>query len=529
MFYSAYARRGLVVAPHQLAAQAGAAVLREGGDAIEATVAAAAVSAVVCPHVGGLGGDGFWLIHEPGRTPIAIEAAGVAGRQVTAELYRGLGLTESPQRGPLSCNTVAGALAGWSSALAVSRGWGGRLPVRRLLEEAICHARDGVPVSAGQAAAIAAEAGDLPTEPAFARIYLPGGVLPNPGAFMAQPALARCLERLAAAGLDDFYRGDVAVALALDLQAAGSPLTRDDLAGHYAQLVEPLAVRLANAVVYSLPPPTQGLATLMILGLFDRLNVAEAEGAAHVHGLIEATKHAIRVRDGYVTDPFYMAVEARDFLLPEVLNEVAAVIEPGHARPWVGSVDRGRSIWLGAIDAAGRTVSTMQSLCWGFGSGVMLERTGVVWHNRGVGFSLQPAAVNHLISGRKPFHTLNPMLAVFDDGRAMGFGAMGGQSVIQAQAAVFSRYARFGQGLQAAVTAPRWVLGAGGGSETPDLHLESRFAPDMVQALREAGHPLDVVEPFSESMDPVGAVVRHASGTLEAATDPRSEAAVAAW
>jgi gamma-glutamyltranspeptidase/glutathione hydrolase len=529
MFHTAHARRGLVVAPHPLAAQAGLAVLREGGDAIEATVAAAAVAAVVCPHVSGLGGDGFWLIHEPGRSPIAIEAAGVAGRQVTAELYRGLGLTESPRRGPLACNTVAGALAGWSSALAVSRGWGGRLPVRRLLDEAICHARDGAPIGAGQAAAIAAEIRDPQADPAFVRLHLPGGKPPRPGTSMAQPALARCLERLAAAGLDDFYRGDVGAAMALDLQAAGSPLIREDLAGHYAQLVEPLAVRLSNATVYGLPPPSQGVAALMILGLFDRLAVPEAESLAHIHGLVEATKHAIRVRDGYLSDPFYMAVEARDFLLPEVLHEVAAVIEANHARPWTRRGDLGRSVWFGAIDAAGRTVSAMQSLCWSFGSGVTLERTGVVWHNQGVGFSLQPNAVNSLISGRKPSHALSPALALFDDGRSMGFGAMGGHNQIQAQTAVFSRYARFGQGLQAAISAPRWILGASSGPGAADLSLENRFAPAVIEGLRQAGHTLDLVEPFAEGMVPVGAMARHITGTLEAAADPRSEAAVAAW
>jgi gamma-glutamyltranspeptidase/glutathione hydrolase len=529
MFHTAYARRGLVVAPHHLAAQAGLAVLREGGDAIEATVAAAAVSAVVSPHMGGLGGDGFWLIQEPGRTPIAIDAAGVAGRQVTAELYRGRGLSECPGRGPLACNTVAGALAGWSSALAVSRGWGGRLPLRRLLEEAICHARDGVPVSAGQAKTMAAEVGELRFEPAFGRVYLPGGKRQQPGTPMVQAALARCLERLAAAGLDDFYRGDVGAALAVDLGAAGSPLIAEDMADHYAQLVEPLSVRVAGATVYSLPPPTQGLASLMILGLFDRLAVAEAETTAHIHGLIEATKHAIRVRDGYLTDPFYMTVEARDFLLPEVLGEVAAVIEPGRAWPWSSSVESGGSVWLGAVDAAGRTVSAMQSLGWGFGSGVMLERTGVVWHNRGVSFSLLPAAVNALISGRRPFHTLNPMLAVFNDGRVMALGAMGGRGQPQSQATVFSRYASFGQDLQAAVTAPRWTLGVRHRPGAADLKLESRFAPELIEALRAVGHPLELVEPFSDLIDPVGAVVRHASGTIEAAADPRSEGAIAAW
>ena len=167
-----------------------------------------------------------------------------------------------------------------------------------------------------------------------------------------------------------------------------------------------------------------------------------------------------------------------------MLGEVAAVIEPGRAWPWSSSVESGGSVWLGAVDAAGRTVSAMQSLGWGFGSGVMLERTGVVWHNRGVSFSLLPAAVNALISGRRPFHTLNPMLAVFNDGRVMALGAMGGRGQPQSQATVFSRYASFGQDLQAAVTAPRWTLGVRHRPGAADLKLESRFAPELIEALR---------------------------------------------
>ena len=533
MLNTTYARRGLVVAPHHLAAQAGLAVLREGGDAIEAAVAAAAASAVVYPHMNGIGGDGYWLIHEPGKPPVAIEAAGVAGRHVSPDLYRNQRLTEIPGRGPLACNTVAGAVSGWSTALAVSRGWGGRLPLRRLLEEAIQYARDGVPVSTSQAAQLAAEGKELLALPGFGRVYLPGGRTPRAGALMVQPALAKVLERIAAAGPDDFYRGELGNVIAAELKAAGSPLVREDLTDHWARMVEPLSVRLGNgpkgATVYNLPPPTQGLASLMMLGLFDRLEVNAADGFAHIHLLVEVAKHAGRVRDNYVTDPFYMQVEAADFLLPEVLDEVAGAINRTSAQPWSEGGGHGDTVWIGAIDAAGRTASCMQSLYWGFGSGVVLERTGVIWHNRGTGFSLQPAAANHLISGRKPYHTLNPALAVFDDGRVMAYGAMGGEGQPQTQAAVFSRYARFGQGLQQAVTAPRWFFGRRRGKGAATLKLESRVAPELVEALRAAGHEVELVEPFSSLMGHAGAVVSTPAGILEGAWDPRSDGAAAAW
>ena len=529
MLKTAYARRGMVVAPHHLAAQAGLAVLRQGGDAIEAMVATSAACAVVAPHLNGLGGDAYWLIHEPGKPPMAIEAAGAAGRAVSPDLYRGHRLSDIPARGPLAANSVAGMVAGWSSALAISRGWGGRLPLARLLEEAIRYARDGVPVSAGQAALLARETAELLPQPGFGRVYLPGGQPPAAGAPMVQAALAKTLERLADAGPDDFYRGELAAVIAAELKAAGSPITREDLADHWARLVEPLSVRLADATVYNLPPPTQGLTALMILGIFDRLDIAEADGAAHIHGLIEAAKHAGRVRDLYITDPFYMAVDAKDFLLPEVLDEVAAVIDPESSQAWSDTGGQGESAWLGVIDAAGRTVSCMQSLHWGFGSGVALEHTGVVWHNRGIGFSLQPGAVNHLISGRKPCHTLCPALAVLDDGRVMAFGGMSGENQPQSQAALYSRYVRYGQSLQQAVSGPRWYLGRRHGAGGATLKLEDRVSTATVEALGRSGHNPELVEPFCDTMGHAGAVVRTPSGTLEGASDPRSDGTAAAW
>ncbi len=529
MLTTAYARRGMVVAPHHLAAQAGLAVLREGGDAIEAMVATSAAAAVVAPHQSGLGGDACWLIYEPGKPPLAIEATGSAGRGVSPDLYRSQRLGEMPARGPLAANTVAGLVSGWSCALAISRGWGGRLPLARLLEEAISHARDGVPVSAGQAMALARSARDLLSLPGFSRVYLAGGQAPRPGAAMIQPALAKTLERLAVAGCDDFYRGELAISLAAGLATAGSPITREDLADHWARLVEPLSAKLSDSTLYHLPPPSQGLAALMISGVLDRLTTTDVDSARQIHTQIEVAKHACRVRDLYVTDPFYMSVEAKDFVLPEVLGEIAAALTPDQAQPWSEGGGHGECAWLGVIDGGGRMVSCMQGLHWGFGSGVTLSRTGVVWTNCGASFSLQPDAVNHLISGRKPLHMLCPALAVFDDGRAMAFGGMNGENQPQSQGTIFSRYARLGQGLQAAISAPRWYLGRRHGLGEATLKIENRIAAEQLEVLRQIGHPLEPVAPFSEQMGHSGAVLSTTDGVLEGACDPRSDGSVAAW
>jgi len=180
---------------------------------------------------------------------------------------------------------------------------------------------------------------------------------------------------------------------------------------------------------------------------------------------------------------------------------------------------------LGAIDGAGHAVSFIQSTYWEFGSGVVLPETGIVWQNRGVGFSLDEGAVNPLMPGRKPFHTLIPALARLEDGRVMVYGNMGGEGQPQSQAAVFSRHVLFGQGLQEAVTAPRWLLGRTWGEVSMSLKLEDRFDPALVEALRDAGHAVEPVGPFSDLMGHAGAVVRHPDGLLEGASDPRSDGA----
>jgi gamma-glutamyltranspeptidase/glutathione hydrolase len=516
----------MIVAPHHLAAQAGRDVLRDGGNAVEAMVAAAAAIAVVYPHMNAIGGDGFWLIHEPGRAPVAIDACGAAAALADRSFYAGLDAI--PSRGPKAALTVAGTISGWARALEVAQGWGKALPLSRLLADAIRRGRDGVAVTASQAALTRQKLDGLKGAPGFAEAYLVNGEPPARGHLLRQPVLAQTLATLAERGLDDFYRGGLAEKIAAELERLGSPLRADDLAAHRASVVDPLSVRLADATVYNLPPPTQGLASLMILGIFDRLAVTEGESFAYLHGLVESTKRAFRVRERIVTDPGRVPEPPASFLADEVLDCLAEEIDMGRALPWPEPAAPGDTIWMGAIDRDGRAVSFIQSVYWEFGSGVVLKDTGICWQNRGTSFSLDPAALNALEPGRKPFHTLNPALALFDDGRVMPYGTMGGEGQPQTQAAVFTRYARFGQPLQQAVSAPRWLLGRTWGDVSTSLKLESRFAPALVAALRDAGHQVELLdEAFSDTMGHAGALVRHSSGLIEGAFDPRSDGAAA--
>ncbi|WNK00925.1 gamma-glutamyltransferase family protein [Thalassospiraceae bacterium LMO-JJ14] len=521
--------RGMVTAPHHLAARAGLRVLEDGGNAIEAMVAAAATITVVYPHMNSLGGDNFWLIHAPGKDVIGIDACGGAAAKADIEFYNSQGYETIPSRGKLAALTVAGAVSGWEAALRVSADWGGTMSLERLLEDAIYYAEDGVSVTRTLADNTRLKLGEMSDAPGFSDNFLVDGNLPEQGARFRQPRIATTLRRLAAAGLDDFYRGELARTVAADLERAGAPLRLDDLERHNAIQLKPLALDTFGHKVYNMPPPTQGLASLLLLGIYERLKVREAETFDYVHGLVESTKRAFRIRDCYVTDPAYMNVDPLEFLKAHRLDEMAADIDPAKAMTWPDASSKGDTVWLGAVDGEGRAVSFIQSIYWEFGSGTVLDETGITWQNRGTSFSLDPAHHNCLNPGRRPFHTIQPALARLSDGRVMPYGTMGGEGQPQTQAMIFSRHVLHGQELQQAVTAPRWLLGRTWGTETTNLRIENRFDPGVIRALANAGHDIEEVGAFDEVMGHAGALVHHPDGLIEGASDPRGDGQAAGF
>jgi oxamate amidohydrolase len=524
-------RLGVVAAPHHAAAEAGRAVLAEGGNALEAMVAMAATIAAVYPHMNHVGGDGFWLMREPRGRVRALMAAGRAGTDARRELYRDY--ETIPARGPLAALTAPGAVAGWALALEVAQAHGGRLPLRDLLAPAIRHASEGYVVTRSQARLTAEKLAELADVAGFAQTFLVDGPPaeagktfkpPAAGATLKQSALAATLDHLAHAGLDDFYRGDVGREIAADLDRVGSPVTRADLERCRATLAEPLAVELDVGTVFNTPPPTQGLASLMILALFERLAIKEAESFDHLHGIIEATKRAFRVRDRVITDPDHLPHSIARYLDARFLDPEALKIDRRKAAPWPPPAGGGDTIWMGAADASGLVVSYIQSLYWEFGSGVVLPATGVLMQNRGASFSLDPGALNALEPGRLPFHTLNPALAALADGRVIAYGTMGGDGQPQTQAALFTRHVLYRQPLDHALDAPRWLLGRTWGSTITNLRLEQRFDGNLVDRLLSAGHDVELLpEAYSDVMGHAGAVVLHPDGTLEGGHDPRAD------
>lgn len=521
--------KGMITAPHRAASEAGAAVLAEGGNAVEAMIAAAATIAVVYPHMNGIGGDAFYLIAEPGKSPLVIDACGAAGSLATPERYERAGYDAIPTRGANAALTVAGAVSGWRLAFDAAASLGGRIPRRDLLGDAVQRARDGIVVPRSYARMMAEKRTELEAVPGFGRHFFIDGKPPEAGALFRQARLADTLEQIAHSGFGDFYRGDVSAEIAADLDALGAPVTRTDLAKHEARVREPLSLRLGDATLFNTPPPTQGIASLVMLGLFDRLGVKRAESFEHHHGLIEAARRASAVRDASVTDPAYGS-DVKPYLATSWLDVEAGMIDRKRASASVTLSPPGDTIWMGAIDAKGVAVSFIQSIFFEFGSGLVLPRTGILWQNRGSSFSLDPAAKNPLMPGRKPFHTLNPALARFNDGRVMVYGSMGGDGQPQFQAQVFTRAARFGMDLGEAVAAPRWRAGrTWGEGSTSQVTLEDRFDPDLVTALERAGHNVTVLgEGYSDGMGHAGVVIRRADGRIFGAADPRADGAAVA-
>jgi len=524
--------RGMAVAPHALAAQSALDILREGGNALEAMIAAAATIPVAYPHMNSIGGDSFWLVHAPRKAPRGIDACGAAARAASIDWYAARGISQAiPFRGGIAANTVAGTISGWDAAYRMSRRWGGRLPLTRLLADAIHYAGEGIAVTASQSTATAAKRSELEVQPGFREAFLPGGIAPPAGSLFRQPRLAATLARLARAGLGDFYTGRIAKSIARDLATVGSPLVADDLARHRAKAVTPLSLKHSLGTVYNLPPPTQGLVSLLIVGMLDALEAGAAGPASadYVHLAVEATKRAFAVRDHCLTDPAYMTVDPQALLAPQKVRELAADVDRGRAARWGAGRPPADTVWMGVVDGAGRAVSMIQSIYHEFGSGVVLEESGINWQNRGCSFSLDSAALNSLRPGRKPFHTLNPALALLNDGRTMVYGTMGGDGQPQTQSAVFTRIAVFGMDPQQAVAAPRWLLGRTWGQTSDSLKLESRFSTGVVADLARRGHEMEVLGEFDEAMGHAGAIVRHPNGVLEGGADPRSDGCVAGY
>ncbi len=508
-----------VVAPHRHAADAARDVLIEGGNAIEAAVAAAAVTALVVPHRNGLGGDGSWLIREAGargRTRV-IDARGMAARAATIPYFRDKDHDFVPRHGIDAVLTTPGAIAGWRAALDLAAALGGKMPLARLLEPALNLLREGIPITAAERQALSAAPSDVTDGPGFAATFFdPGKSVPVQGAVRRNAQLGETLGYLAHAGLQDFYDGDVGREIGAELERHEAILCREDFRRCEARWRSPASLRLIKTTIEA-RVSREGLTLLLALGLFDSLKSVRDEDVSHLHGLAEAIEAAVaRVSAAAAAGlPLAALVEAMRF------EAEAARLDMRRAGPIV-SPPQGAdeaSISIGVIDGAGLAVSLSQSLGGSFGSGVVLQRTGILLGNRGAGFGLDRAGAVALAPGRRPPLAALPALMVEDTGRIT---VSGGQAATLAQILV---RLRLGVDLAAAVQRPRFARAVEPGGRETLLCMEEGCDGALVAALKAAGHPI-LEGPLGQTS--ASALRRGANGRVEIAPDPRADGEAAA-
>jgi gamma-glutamyltranspeptidase/glutathione hydrolase len=542
-------RHGAVVAPHHLATAAGLGVLRAGGSAVDAAIATNAALAVVMPNGCGIGGDAFWLIWDAatGRQT-ALNGSGQAPAAADAATWRKAGIATLPLIGPRSI-TTPGAVRSWSAAHARH----GRLSRDAILAPAIELAAAGFPAWDGYIDAVEVSAAryalsdDLPDRGAgWASVHRPHGRRWRPGEVVRLSALARSLGRLATAGFDDLYEGELATRQCAGLAAAGSPITAADLRAQGATWEEPIGIDYRGVRATSHPPNSSGVIALEILGVLARFEPPPAhafgpagvDDARWIHLGLEASKLAMADRDALLADPAHSDDPTSWLLSDENLRALAACIDVGHAAPAPEAlVPRGGgTIYLAVVDGEGNAVSLIQSNYMGFGSGVLDPETGIHYHDRGSFFSLREGHANELAPGKRPLHTLLPGMLLRDGRPWVVAGSMGGDAQPQIHAQVVSALVDGGVDVATAVGAPRWFVEPEEHFAAPiEVRLEPRFGPGVADALRALGHPVTEVEPFDATLGHCHAIELVAGGpaaidgSLAAATDPRSAGLPAVW
>lgn len=487
--------RNVVSTSHPLAAQAGLRVLWQGGNAVDAAIAAAAALTVVEPVSCGLGGDAFALVWD-GAKLHGLNASGVAPAAWSVEYFKQRygeagGLAVQPKRG-WDTATVPGVIAGWEALHAKF----GLLPFGDLMVSAIDLAERGHAVASIVAHKWRAAIPDMKGQPGFADTFMPNGRAPLVSELVRLPDHARTLRLLAMQGPRAFYEGEPAERIAAYAREGGGAMTALDLARYRPDWVEPIGKDYRGYTVHEIPPNGQGIAALIALGILERFDMGALprDGIDSQHLQIEAMKLAFTDVYRYVADPRAMEVKPEQMLDDAYLASRAALIDFKRATHVNFGMPRaGGTIYLTAADERGMMVSFIQSNYMGFGSGVVVPGTGIALQNRGCGFSMDPRSPNVVAGGKRPFHTIIPAFVTERiDGRqrpVMSFGVMGGDMQPQGHLQSIVRMLDYGQQPQAACDAPRWKV-----NRDFTLDIESTFDRGVVQALEARGHRIKAVD-----------------------------------
>ena len=520
--------RNVVSTSHPLAVQAGLKILAQGGCAVDAAIAAAAVMTLVEPCSNGLGSDMFCILWD-GKSLQGLNASGCAPQAWTPEYFRrkyGADAKTPPKRGWDSV-TVPGAVAGWG---ALHERYG-KLPFADLMAPAIDVAERGyaVPVIVQHKWTAAAGLSDLTSQPGFAQAFLPHGRAPHVAERFSLPAAAKTLRLIAQTRGEAFYRGEIAAAVEAFAKAHGGAMTASDMAAYQPEWVSPISRDYRGYTLHEIPPNGQGIAALIALGIVDKFDIASmpVDGLASQHLQIEAMKLAFADVYKYVGEPKSMTLTPEQMLDDGYLSERAKLINPQRAQDFgPGHAPKGGTIYLTAADEQGMMVSFIQSNYMGFGSGVVVPDYGLSLQNRGHCFTLDPTSANLVGPGKRPFHTIIPAFLTRNGAPVMSFGVMGGDMQPQGHMQTVIRMLDYQQNPQAACDAPRWRVNSG------KVHTENGFNAQTVQGLRDLGHQ---IESFNDSYQDYGAgqfIWRLGDPAVEgyaAASDPRRDGQAAGF
>jgi gamma-glutamyltranspeptidase/glutathione hydrolase len=510
--------RQVVATSQPLATQAGIAMLRAGGNAVDAALATAIALTVVEPCSNGIGSDLFAIIWN-GRELAGLNASGRAPAAWAPEHF---GVAAAMPRAGWDTVTIPGAVSGW---VALSQGYG-RLPFADLFVPAIGYARDGYAVSPVIADKWAKAVPILGAVPGFADHFLPRGRAPGPGERFAAPAMASTLETIAVTQGEAFYRGELAERMVGHARAHGGVQTLEDFAAHAHDWVTPLALDYRGTTVHELPPNGQGIAALIALGILEHFDLAaqRVDSAEVQHLEIEAMKLAFADVCRYVGDPRTMEVSPAQMLDRGYLAARARLIDRDRAQDFKhGTPPPAGTVYLTAADADGMMVSLIQSNYMGFGSGIVVPGTGISLQNRGTGFSLQPGHPNRVGPGKRPFHTIIPGFATRDGKPYASFGVMGGAIQPQAHMQTLVRLLDFRQQPQAVLDAPRWKVNAG-----VSVDLESGMEPAVRDGLAARGHQFASIPDAYMDFGAGQFIVRTEDGYV-AGSDPRRDGQAAGF
>jgi len=508
----AVGERGMAATSHPQATLAALEILREGGNAMDAALAAAALQGVVEPQMTGIGGDCFVLYAPKSGTPFAFNGSGRSPAATDLEKFKREGLKAIEPTSPVAV-TVPGAIDAWCTLHEKF----GSLPLERILAPAIAAAEDGFRITPRVAYDWARFTAKLKTNAAAAAQFLPGGEAPLVGARRSQPALGATLRRIAREGRAAFYQGEVAVEIVGELNRLGGVHALEDLAAHRGEAVTPIHASYRGHEVYECPPNGQGLAALIILRLLSGYDIGSLGDVDRVHLLAEATRLAYGIRDLFVCDPAFTPLDAARYLSDGHIDHLRGLISRERAMQAVTAdqVAHRDTVYITVVDRDRNAVSFINSLFAAFGSAIYAPKSGVLLHNRGFGFNLDPAHPNALAPRKRPMHTIIPGLLMKDGRAVMPFGVMGGHYQAAGHATFISNVLDLRLDPQAASDAPRSFAYDG------VLSLEPTFGRDVSDELARRGHRVAWAD------SPLGGcqaiLIDHEAGVLYGASDHRKD------